>query len=133
LSNYCLPNLKKENRMNDMKRERENGTENALSILAALLVGILVGSGTMLMLAPQSGKRTRAKIQQKSIELRDQATDAIEDVVELTGIKVRKIRSDLRKQAKELGQSGQALLDEQKLRISTLVESGQSAVAGTKA
>ena len=42
-------------------------------LLAGLLIGGLAGAMAMLFLAPQSGKETRAKMQQLSYELREQA------------------------------------------------------------
>jgi len=35
-------------------------------LLAGLLIGGLAGAGVMLLLTPQSGKKTRVKIQQKN-------------------------------------------------------------------
>jgi gas vesicle protein len=84
----------------------------------------------MLLVAPQSGKRTRAKIQQKSIELRDQAADAIEDGLAQTRYQARQIRKMVNKQAEAIQQRGQDVVDEQKERMSSLVESGKSAVQG---
>ena len=45
------------------------------SILVALVVGGLVGAGLALLLAPQSGKRTRQQIADLAEDLRDYATD----------------------------------------------------------
>ena len=48
--------------------------------LVGLLLGGLAGAGAMLLLAPQSGKKTRAKIQRKGRDLRNQTADTIEDL-----------------------------------------------------
>jgi gas vesicle protein len=53
----------------------------SLGFLAGLLIGGLAGATTMLLLAPQSGQRTRAQIQHKGEALREQATEAIEEKV----------------------------------------------------
>jgi gas vesicle protein len=87
----------------------------------------------MLLLAPQSGKRTRAKIQQTGIELRDQTNDAVEDAMAQAGIKARQIRTGASKQVKVLEQQGQAVIDESKKRLSTIVEAGKTTVKGTPA
>lgn len=102
----------------------------ALSFLGGILVGGLTGAVTMLLLAPQSGKRTRVKIQQRSIELRDQTTDAIDDALAQTRHKAHQIRSGMYRQAGVIQQRGQDMLDVQKERISDLVEAGKSAVQG---
>jgi gas vesicle protein len=67
--------------MDNHSQEHENDANNTWGFFAGLLIGGLAGAVAMLLLAPQSGKRTRAKIQQKSIELREQTAEAVEDVV----------------------------------------------------
>jgi gas vesicle protein len=49
--------------------------EHTRSILVALVVGGLVGAGLALLLAPQSGKRTRQQIADLAEDLRDYAAD----------------------------------------------------------
>jgi gas vesicle protein len=97
-------------------RNQENGN-NAMSIsafLAGLLVGGLAGAGAMLLLAPQSGKETRAQIQQKSIEVRDQTVKTVEGAVTQARGKARQITDGVREQAGELQQRGQDVIDEQR-------------------
>ena len=101
--------------------------------MAGLLIGGLAGTVAMLLLAPQSGKRTRAQIQEKSIELRDQAVKNMEDAVAQTRTKGRQIRADVREKADELQQRGQDVLDEQKENWSALVQAGKTAVQGSHA
>jgi len=115
------------------KHDHENGVNQVGGFLAGLLMGGLAGAGAMLLLAPQSGKRTRAQIQLKSIELREQTTEAVEDALKQARSKGRQIRADVREKADELQQHGQAVLDEQKERWSTLVEAGKTAVQGSQA
>jgi gas vesicle protein len=109
----------------------------ALGFLAGILIGGLAGAGTMLLLAPQSGKRTRAQIRHKSLELRDQATDTIEEAIteaRATGQhlteRVQKQAGKIQKQADKLQQRGQDVIDAQKERWSPVVEAGQKAVNG---
>lgn len=51
---------------------------NALNVVGGMLIGALVGAVVMLLLAPQSGKDTRTKIQKQAIELRDRTTEMME-------------------------------------------------------
>jgi gas vesicle protein len=71
--------------------------------LAGLLIGLLIGGLTgavaMLLLAPQSGKETRAKMQQLSHELREQATEAVDDAVAQVRAKAGQVTHDVREQA----------------------------------
>ena len=84
--------------------------------LAGALSGGLVGAVAMLLLAPQSGKRTRAKLQWKSHDLREQTAETMEDAVAQARVEVRQIAHDVRKQADELEQRVAVLLDGQKGR-----------------
>lgn len=123
-------NHHKEDGRDNHNHEHENGANQAGGFFAGLLVGGLAGAGTMLLLAPQSGKRTRAKIQQKSIELREQTTDAVEDALAQTRAKARQINAGVHKQAEALGQRGQDVIDGQKEHWSSLVKAGKAAIQG---
>ncbi len=126
-------NNRKEDGPNNHNHEHENGVNQVGGFFSGLLIGGLAGAVAMLLLAPQSGKRTRAQIQLKSIELREQTTEAVEDAMAQARTQGRQIRADVREKADELQQRGQAVLDEQKERLSTLVEAGKTAVQGSQA
>ena len=119
-------NNRKEDSMDNHDHEHENDVNQVGGFLAGLLVGGLAGAVAMLLLAPQSGKKTRAQIQRKSIELRDQTTEAVEDAVAQASVKARQITADVHEQAEALQQRGQDMLDEQKKRLSTVVKAGKS-------
>jgi gas vesicle protein len=108
--------------------QRSHNGHSARGFVAGMLLGGLAGAGTMLLLAPHSGKTTRAQIQQKTIELRHQAVETVEDAVSQTRAKVSQIKTGVREQAEELQQRGHELLDEQKQRWSpVVVEAGKKA------
>jgi gas vesicle protein len=88
--------------------------EMLTGLLAGLLIGSLAGATAMLFLAPQSGKETRAKMQQLGYELRAQTGEAMDDAVAQVRVKAGQITHDVRKQAEEPEQPGQAMLDGQK-------------------
>jgi gas vesicle protein len=64
-------------------------------LLIGLLIGGLTGAVTMLLVAPQSGKRTRAKIHRQSAEWREQAADTMGDAMASAGDKARQITHDV--------------------------------------
>jgi gas vesicle protein len=102
----------------------------AMGFVAGILVGALAGATTALLLAPQSGQRTRRQIQHKSLELREQASDKIDEAMEQAHATSQQISSKVQKQAKKIQKVGQDALDDQKERWSQVVEAGQKAVKG---
>ena len=66
-------------------------------MLISLLIGGLTGALVMLLVAPQSGKRTRAKIHRQSAEWREQAADTMEDAVASARDKTHQITHDVSK------------------------------------
>ena len=119
--------------MGNQSHEHEYNVNHPRGFLAGLLMGGLAGAGARLVLAPQSGKKTRAQIQRKSLELRDQTAETVEDTLAQARVKARQITADVHEQAEALQQRGQNMLDEQKERLSTLVEAGKTAVQGSQA
>ena len=99
-------------------------------LLGGLVIGGLSGALTMLFLAPQSGKKTRAKLQRQSRELREHAVEAMEEKMEQASDEARQITHDVRKQAEDLEQRGKAMFDGQMDNVATLVESGKNVVQG---
>jgi gas vesicle protein len=100
------------------------------SLLAGLLIGGLIGAVALLLLAPRSGKKTRARLQRQGHELREQTADTMEDAMEMARDKTEQITHDVRKQAGKLEQRGQTMFDEQKDNLATVVEAGKNAVQG---
>ena len=93
-----------------------------VSLLGGLLIGTLVGAGSMWLLAPQSGEKTRASLQRQSHELREQTVDAVKDATSQVRGKAHQITEDMRQQAETLGQRGQAMFDGQRGHQSTAGE-----------
>jgi gas vesicle protein len=79
--------------------------------LTGLLVGGLIGAGTMLLFAPQSGKKTREQIRLKGIELRDQTTGAFEDAISQTRDKVRLVTNRVQEEAGKMEKRSKALIN----------------------
>ena len=99
-------------------------------LLLGGLAGSLAGAATMLFLAPQSGKETRQKLQQKAIELRDQTVATVDDTMAKVRTKADQIKIDVSDKAKELKQQGQDVLGEGLGRVSEAAKNGQMAVQG---
>jgi len=111
-----------------MNNHNGNNAKFVWGFLAGLLVGGLAGAGMVLLVAPQSGKKTRALIRQKSSDLREQTVKTVEGAVAQTRDKARQITDDIRDQAGELQQGGQDLLDEQRDHLSKTLKGWGKAV-----
>ena len=94
---------------------------NTFGVLVGMIVGGLVGAVTMLLLAPQSGKDTRVQIQKKGIELRDQATEMMEDTLAQVRTNVNKITTGVKNYSQELAV-------EQLDNVSAVAKAGKKAI-----
>lgn len=103
---------------------------NVLSVLISLLIGGLAGAATMLLLAPQSGEKTRIQIQKKGIELRDRTTEMMGDTMAQVRSSANKITINGREKLNELKHQGQELAVEQLDRVVAVAEAGKTAVQG---
>jgi gas vesicle protein len=117
--------------MDHLDHEHATPTNQLGGLLAGLLVGGLAGAGAMLLLAPQSGKRTRTQIQLRGMELKDQATDAMDDAMAQTRHKAHQIRTGARGKMEKFQHRAQILLEKQKTHVSTVVGAGKHAVLGS--
>lgn len=101
-----------------------------LLFLAGLLMGGLIGAGVMLLLAPQSGKRTRLQIQRKGRDLRVHTADVVDGGMTQVRTKARDISTGIHDHAEDMQQLGQDVVDQQKERWGPVVEAGITAVQG---
>ena len=109
-------------------QELESRHSSIPGILLGTLLGGLAGALTMLLLAPQSGKRTRMQIQRKGIDLRDRTTEIVQDAVEQVRSDGNKIVVGGRQKAKKLLQHGQVLATQQLDHVSKAVQAGKEAM-----
>ncbi len=93
----------------------------ALSFLAGLTLGALIGTGAALLLAPQSGSRTRRQIARRAEELTDAASEKFEDVRD----DARRAAVRTRRDAERLASSARKRADVTGERISEAVERGR--------
>jgi gas vesicle protein len=100
----------------------------ALYIAIGVLIGGLAGATTMLFVAPESGKRTRALIKNKTIRLRDQTAKSIKKTVAQVRTGTGKLSTGISEKAVELKQLGQEKLVQQLDRVSKAIDSGKSAI-----
>lgn len=104
------------------QKESENGGSG---FFTGLLLGGLTGAGVMLLLAPQSGRKTRAQLQKQGNLLRKQTMKTVEEGVSQVQTKAHDLSTTLQKQAEELQERGQTVLDNSKERVATVVHDGK--------
>lgn len=109
------------NQLNDMK-----------PVLKALVIGGLVGAGAMLFLAPQSGRRLRANLAKKTVELREQTADTVKGAVEQVKARGHHIKDGARDKAENLQHQGVDVLVEQLDRIAAAAEAGKKALKSAR-
>jgi gas vesicle protein len=98
------------------------------SLVAGLFLGGLIGAGTALLLAPQSGMKTRAEIQKGAIALRDKTSRTVNDTVTQVKSRANQIKADVQIRAGELQHRGQDVLAKQLDRIAVAAERGKEAL-----
>jgi len=108
--------------MKDETNEHKIHINRPGSFLAGAILGSLAGAGAMLLMAQQSGRKTRDQIALRSFEMRDKASDAVDEVVAQTRDTARKITSDLRAKARDIQHSGEQMLAEQKARMNAVAD-----------
>lgn len=114
--------------MSILRHDRGYVANKAGGFVAGLLMGGLIGSGAMLLLAPASGKKTRAKIQQEGVELSNQVVETVEDAVAQARGKARRVANRVRKETKKLEQRGYHALDGQTEIVDGVVDAEKKAV-----
>ena len=109
----------------------EAHNNNIIGVLTGLLIGSLAGAGAMLLLAPQSGAKTRTQIQEKGLELRDQTTGMIDTAMAKVWLAKKKITRDGRRKVNELVHHTQTLMIEQFESVSDAAKSWKKANLGS--
>jgi len=102
---------------------------------AGLLIGALAGAVGMLLMAPQSGERTRKQIRRRAMALRDQASENAEDAVDKAEEsldealkRVRKLRKSAKDRVDSAQQISQDVVGQQVGRVKAAVDAGKSLV-----
>jgi gas vesicle protein len=100
----------------------------ALYIGVGVLIGGLAGATTMLFVAPQSGKRTRSLVRNKTVRLANQTSKNIQKAFVQVRTGTGKFTAGVSEKALELKQLGQEKIVKQLDRVSTALDAGKSAL-----
>jgi gas vesicle protein len=116
--------------MDTYEPEQGFDAKNLATFLAGVLIGSLAGAVTMLLVVPQSGKKTRHQIQQKAIELRDQTATSMEGAMTQIRTTAEQIKTDVSDRAKSLKKQGQDVLSNQLESLSDAAKNGKKVIQG---
>lgn len=115
--------------MNTKRQQDEYADMNhAKTLFTGLLIGGLVGAGTILLMAPQAGEKTRAELQEGVHQLRDRTTDTVKDKITLVKSKTHQLKENVQVKANALQSQGKDLLAKQLGRVAEMAGAGKEAV-----
>lgn len=99
------------------------------AFLAGFILGGLAGAATALLLAPQSGEETRMQIRDKSIELKEKASETAEDY----RVRADELSKLAKERADEYVTSAQHVLEEQLSRVQASKAEAENELAAHEA
>ncbi len=125
---------KEEELMNTNTQEIQHTEQSghALSVLTGMVIGGLVGAVTMLLFAPQPGKKTRTELQTGALELRNRTAETMKDTITQVKTKANQIKADVQIKVQDLGHQGQDLLVKQLDQVSHAAEAGKKAIQNSQ-
>ena len=94
---------------------------DALSFVVGLSLGALVGTSAALLLAPQSGRKTRRQLARKAEDLTETASEAIEDAMD----EGRRIADRTAKETRRIASRTRTRADRTSERLTEAVERGR--------
>lgn len=101
-----------------------DNSNKPIRLFSGLFIGAILGAITALLMAPQSGERTRRMIQRKSVELKDKTADSVDDSMERAEqalddlrYRVNRLSGKAKKEADEFVRRGEKELQKQRERL----------------
>src|SRR5689334_11086112 len=93
--------------------------------VGSFLIGLAVGAGIALLLAPQSGEETRAEIARRARDARDRARDFADDVQDQVSEKFNDARDSVTRRVDRAKQA----VDLKRRQVERAVEAGRAAAS----
>jgi gas vesicle protein len=94
---------------------------NVFSMIFPYVIGVLIGAGVALLMAPQSGQDTRNLLLNKGTEVKDRAVGTVGDTRERASRALDEVTHQAKESLSSLRNRGEEMIDEQK----SLVEEGK--------
>jgi gas vesicle protein len=106
----------------------DNGSDIG-AFMAGFVIGGLVGAATALILAPQSGEETRAKLTTKGQELRSAGEQQFMEYRDVAGSTLADARVKMADTSSQVQDRARIVLDEGKTKVSEAIEKGKERLA----
>jgi gas vesicle protein len=100
----------------------------AIPVVAALVVGGLLGAGTMMLYAPRSGKETRKQIKHTTLDLRDKTVGSVKGVVKQARSRTHRLGKDVKERASNLQEHGREAIADQLDKVASSAKAAKKAV-----
>jgi gas vesicle protein len=106
--------------MNNKKHKNKQDVNQISGFLAGflflggVLLGSVAGAGVMLLLAPQSGKKTRKQLLRKGQKVRKQTAKTVKHKVEQVQDKANQVSTSIHEQVEDLQERAQDVVDDLK-------------------
>jgi gas vesicle protein len=123
--------MKHKNQKEMVEEGSVRGYAAALMFIAGITLGSVISTVVMLLVAPQSGKKTRRQIRRKGKELRHQASDAVDETVAQVRAKTRQVSATIQDKAEALQDRGKDAVDHQKERWTPVAKATEKAVSNS--
>lgn len=120
--------------MHKKKHENNQDVNQVSGFLAGflfvggVLLGSVAGAGVMLLVAPQSGKKTRKQLRRKGQKARKQTAKTVKHKVEQVQDKANQVSTSIHEQVEDVQERAQDVIDDQKDRWGPAVEAGKTAI-----
>ncbi len=110
-----------------------NGQNNGLGMIFAFFTGFMAGAVISLLYAPTSGRETRQKIRDKSIEAKDRTVELAQQTSESARQSAQHLMEQGRESVQGIVDSGKERIQEAGEQVKGAVEAGRKVSADVRA
>lgn len=108
------------------------GQNNGLGMIFAFFTGFMAGAVISLLYAPGSGKETRQKIRDKSIEARDRTVEFAQETSESARQSAQNLMEQGRESVQDIVDTSKERLQEAGVQVKSAVETGRKVSADVR-
>lgn len=109
-----------------------DGQNNGLGMIFAFFTGFMAGAVISLLYAPGSGKETRQKIRDKSIEARDRTVEFAQETSESARQSAQNLMEQGRESVQDIVDTSKERLQEAGVQVKSAVETGRKVSADVR-